>query len=286
MIEQLIHILERAGYRCFVPLEKKSCFDIAAKGEKLLLIKIFSNIDSFRESQANGLKSLAAMAGAIPLVIGKKSKSYVLEPGMVYDRYGIAAISPGTLQAVLDGKMPKKRFYKGRTVAEIDASKLTGISPTELAKGLHVTREAIYAYRQVGKMDFEKAKKMETLLDKSIIKKINLFRVPAAPQHALSGYLEEMQKLGFKIAPVHRGFDALASEKEMLVVDAERSEIYAKRKSNFVKGAAGFFGGHPLIVMETSKHDVGGIPVVSRNEIQHSESAEGLLDLVKKREKA
>ena len=55
MIEQLIRELEGTGYKCFVPLEKKSCFDIAARGKQFLLLKVFSNIDSLRESQASDL---------------------------------------------------------------------------------------------------------------------------------------------------------------------------------------------------------------------------------------
>ena len=36
MNERLIRALEGNGYKCFVPLEKKSCFDIAAKsGERV-----------------------------------------------------------------------------------------------------------------------------------------------------------------------------------------------------------------------------------------------------------
>ena len=285
MIEQLIHELNGAGYKCFVPLEKKSCFDIAAKGKRLLLLKILPNIDSLRESQAKELKSLAAILGAIPLVIGEHSKSYQLEAGLVYDRYRIAVISHETLRGVLNGLSPRKRFYKGRIVAEIDGSKLAGISPTELAKELHVTRETIYSYRQGGKMDFEKAKKVESLLDKSIIRDIDLFLVPDAQNRVLDGYLGEMQRLGFDVVPVHRGFDALATKKEALLVDAERSEIYAKRKTTFVKNAAEFFGSHPLIVMESSRHEISGVPIVSKKEIGDSESAEGLIDLVKKRRK-
>ena len=285
MIERLIHELDGAGYKCFVPLGKKSCFDIAAKGQQLLLLKILSNIDSLRESQAVELKSLAATLGAIPMVVGVKSKAYTLEPGLVYDRYGLIVVSQETLLDTLKGDSPRKRFYKGRIVAEIDTSKLADVSPTELAKELHVTREAIYSYRKGGKMEFEKAKKAESLLDKNLIRDINLFLVPDAQEHVLHGYLKEMQQLGFDVVPVHRGFDALATKREALLVDAERSEIYAKRKTKFVKNAARFFESHPLIVMESSRREISGVPIVSKKEIKDSESAEGLIDLVKKRRK-
>lgn len=285
MIEQLIRELEAGGYKCFVPLEKKSCFDIAARGKQLLLLKVFTNIDSFRDNQANELKSLAANLGATPLVIGERSKAYELEQGLVYDRYGVSVISPETLHNVLHGSSPRKRFYKGRIIAEIDTSQLGNVSPSELAKELKVTREAIYSYRQVGRADFEKAKQMESILDKQLIRDINLFSVPGRQHHILKGYLNEMHKLGFDVVPVHRGFDALATKKESLLVDAERSEVYAKRKTQFVKNAAGFFDSHPVIVMESSRNEIKGVPIVREKEIKEAESAEGLIELVKKRKK-
>ncbi len=286
MIEQLIRELEGTGYQCFVPLEKKSCFDIAARsGERLLLLKAFTNIDSFRDSQARDLKALAASLGATPMVIGEKSKAYELKVGMVYDRYGVNVVSLETFSALLGGMLPRKRFYKGRVVAEIDVKKLEGTSPTELARELHVTREAIYAYRHGTRIEFEKAKRLEEVLDEPLIKDINPFSVPARESPVLTGYLQKMHGLGFDVVPVHRGFDALAREKESLLVDKERSEAYAKRKAKFVTKAADFFGSHPVIVMESRRKEVRGVPVVREKEITDAESAEGLVDLVKKRKK-
>lgn len=285
MIEQLIKELEGAGYHCFVPLEKRSCFDIAAKGDQFLLLKVFSNIDSVRDSQAHELKSLASTMGAIPIIIGEHSKAYQLEEGMVYDRYGLTTVSPETFLQILGGALPRKRFYRGRVVAEIDASKLADISPTELAKELQVTREAIYSYREGSRVEFEKAEKMEKILHEQVIKNINVFSVPFAEKPLLGGYLHEMEKLGFEVVPVRRGFDALARERESLLIDDERSEIYAKRKAKFVKKAAEFFDSEPVIVMDKPLGTIKGIPVLGKGEIKDAESAEGLIDLVKKRKK-
>ncbi|MFC2175148.1 hypothetical protein ACFLQ2_04790 [archaeon] len=286
MAEQLIRELEGAGYKCFVPLEKKSCFDVAARnGDRFLLLKVFTNIDSLREPQAQNLKALAASLGATPIVIGEKSKAYELKTGLVYDRYGVTVVSIETFTQLLRGYLPKKRFYKGRVVAEIDATKLEQASPTELAKELHVTREAIYSYRHGTRVEFEKALEMERILDEPLIKEINPFSVPTKQSPMLTGYLQKMHTLGFDVVPVHRGFDALAKEKESLLVDSERSEAYAKRKAKFVAKAADFFESHPVIVMESRRSTIKGVPVLREKEIAEAESAEGLTDLVKKRKK-
>ena len=286
MIEQLIRELEGAGYKCFVPLEKKSCFDIAARsGDRFLLLKVFTNIDSLREAQARDLKALAGSLSATPIVIGEKSKAYELNTGLVYDRYGVNVVSMETFTQLLRGYLPKKRFYKGRVLAEIDAKKLESVSPTELAKELGVTREAIYSYRHGTRVEFEKALEMERILNEPLIKGINPFSVPKRESPVLTGYLQKMHSLGFDVAPVHRGFDAIAKEKESLLMDSERSEAYAKRKAKFVTKAADFFDSHPVIVMESSRHEVKGVPVVREKEIREAASAEELTDLVKKRKK-
>lgn len=286
MIDQLIKELEEAGYSCFVPLEKKSCFDIAARSaQKFLLLKVFTNIDSFKESQAKALIALASALGAAPLVVGEKSKVYELESGVVYDRYGVTVVSPKTLIEMLGGRQPRKRFYKGRVVAEINSEKLKFVSSTELAQELDVTREAIYSYKHGGRVEYNKAEKLEELLNEKLIKDINVFHAPKSHIQPLSGYLAEMHDIGFDVAPVHKGFDAIARKEESLLVDSECSEIYAQRKAKFVSKAAGFFDSHPVIVMESSKHEIRGVPIITKREIKDSESAESLTDLVKKRGK-
>lgn len=282
---RLIRWLEGAGYDCFVPMEKRSCFDIAAKGPHFLLIKVFSNIDSLRDQQANELKALAETLGATPLIIGERSKSYTLERGMVYDRYGISALSAETLGDVLGGTMPIRRFFKGRVVAEIDGEKLRGESPSELAKAVHVTREAIYSYRDGSRVEFEKAELLEKALDKELIRGINVFSVPHAERPHIGGYLHRLEELGFDVVPVRRDFDALARERETLLVGAAASEPYARRKAPFVTKAARFFESEPVMVMEKRHEAIKGVPVVSKGELGEAESAEGLIDLVKKRKR-
>ncbi|RLF30220.1 MAG: transcriptional regulator, partial [Thermoplasmata archaeon] len=49
-------------------------FDILArKRNTLLIIKVLTNIDAFSEDAANDLKTLSALLGGSPLIIGEKS---------------------------------------------------------------------------------------------------------------------------------------------------------------------------------------------------------------------
>lgn len=289
--ENLITLLEKRGFSCFVSLEKRSCFDIAArKGQLLLLIKIMPNIDSLHEDQAEELRSLAYSLNGKALVVGQKSKSYELMDGVIYERYKIKTLNAKTLEMSLGEEKPTKKCYKGRLIAELDQhaleKKLEEVNIAELAKKMNLSRRAIYQYRDGAGIEFEKAKKLEELLDIELIKPQKVFSdpVPPAPQ-ALIDYLKKLQELGFQVTPVHRGFDALASERESLVID-ETDEKHAKQKTLFMKDLGTFFKSHPVFVIEKAKKkNLKGIPVISKKEIKETKSAGEIIDKTKDREK-
>ncbi|MCD6523311.1 MAG: helix-turn-helix domain-containing protein [Candidatus Diapherotrites archaeon] len=294
--DKLVATLEKAGFACFAPLERKSCFDLAAKkGATLLLFKVLSNIDSIRESQAKELKAISASLCATPLIVGEKTKVRELEDGVVYERYGIKAITVGTLSNYfLDNIAPEKRFFKGKVVAEIKPHVLQermrelNISISQLAHLLGVSRETIYNYQR-GEMniEFQKAKHIESVLDTNVIKNIDLLTTPASCEsEELPPYLKKMQDIGFEVVPVYRGFDAIAKEKEALLVDKTTSR-YARMKADFMKKTGSFFETHPIYILEKVQvpDNIKGVSVIRQKELDESESADEIIDLVKKREK-
>ena len=283
--DKLVATLEKAGFACFAPLERKSCFDLAAKkGATLLLFKVLSNIDSIRESQAKELKAISASLCATPLIVGEKTKVRELEDGVV-----------GTLSNYfLDNIAPEKRFFKGKVVAEIKPHVLQermrelNISISQLAHLLGVSRETIYNYQR-GEMniEFQKAKHIESVLDTNVIKNIDLLTTPASCEsEELPPYLKKMQDIGFEVVPVYRGFDAIAKEKEALLVDKTTSR-YARMKADFMKKTGSFFETHPIYILEKVQvpDNIKGVSVIRQKELDESESADEIIDLVKKREK-
>jgi len=289
--EEVIKILEKNGFSCFVPLDIRSCFDIAArKGHQLLLIKTISNIDSIREDQANELKALACALGGSAIILGERSKTYELLDGVVYERYEIPVLNLRTFAGSVSQKsLPLKRFFKGKFIAELDkptfSRKLGEVNVTDLAKKIGVSRRTLYQYRDGLGVEFSKAKKLEELLNTSLIKPVYVFsQLAPPPQSVLDDYLQKLQELGFQVTPVRRGFDAVASERESLVIDAEQEERLAKCKANFMSKLGEFFESEPLFVIDKpSKKQVDGIPVVSKKEIKESESAGEVLDKMKER---
>ncbi|MCD6414356.1 MAG: hypothetical protein J7L23_01865 [Candidatus Diapherotrites archaeon] len=289
--EEVIKLLEKNGFSCFVPLDVRSCFDIAAKRDHLLiLVRMMPNIDSIREDQANELRALACALGGSAVVVGERSKSYKLLDGTVYERYGVPVLNLKTLDGVLSQEfMPIKKFFKGKFVVELDkpifSKKLEEINVSELARKVGVSRRAIYHYRDGEGIEFSKAKKIEEILDTPLIKPIHIFYQQAPPPPGiLKDYLQKLRELGFQVTPVRRGFDAVASKKESIVIDLEHEEKLAKCKAGFMNKLGDFFKSEPLFVIDKpSKHQVDGIPVISREEIKKSKSAGEVLDKVKER---
>ena len=92
-------ILAKGGYDISPMMSLRSvCFDVVGrKGDTLLIIKILSNVDAFSRENAEEMKVLAEMLHACPLLIGERSSSGLLEPGIVYSRFNIQIISNETL---------------------------------------------------------------------------------------------------------------------------------------------------------------------------------------------
>ncbi|MCD4740097.1 hypothetical protein K8R43_02785 [archaeon] len=275
-----------------MPLEKRSCFDIAArKNNQLVLIKILSNIDSLHEDQSTELRALAYRMNGSALLIGEHSKAYSLQEGVIYERYHLQALTLRTLEMVVSGQaMPKKKYYKGRMVAELDQTllekSLEQTNITELARKMNVSRRALYQYKEGSRIEFKRALELEELLETQLIKPQQIFSSPEIPpKPILHGYLKKMQSIGFQVTPVHRGFDALASERESLIID-ETTEPHAKHKAAFMKDLGNFFDSRPVFVIDKPKHnELKGVPVLGKKEIKKSEAASELIEKAKKRER-
>jgi len=274
MLDSIIDVLEKAGYVCYRPLETRSCFDIAAKKQgSLLLVKVFDNIDSVRDQQANNLKGLAHSLGAAVLIVGTHSKAYSLQDGIVYERYGIPVITAETLSQSVLKKMPKKHFWKGRIVAEVNPETLTG-KVSEVAQALHVTKEAVYQYQHGMHVEYSKAEKLEELLGPNVLQPYDLFEIPKKVDQELSGYLKKMCDIGFEVVPVMKGFDALAKEKQDLIVDHEEGLRAAKRKVEFLREAGRFFGSQPVFILKCDAKSLKGVAVIKEKELEDKTASE------------
>ena len=277
----LIKTLEKADY---IVSTYNGCFDVAAKKEKLLLLKILQNIDSFSEEQAKNLKIIANNLEAVAILVGENTTREKLKKGIVYERFELPAISPETLRSLITYEIfPKIYRDRGGLYVEIDSDILKEtrqnkkLTQRELAEMVGVNKKAIYEHekRQL-RMTLDIAQKLESTLKKKITKPIDVLQVEKQeiktyPKDVLEKQVgSELKKIGFKIDYVKKApFDVFAKEKTLIVSDVEENKRKIKKRAGqlkeFVKTAE-----KPavMITKESKEEHVGGIPVVNRKDLK------------------
>ena len=287
ILDQTLDILSSLNFKTFVSLGKRSPFDVVAKsGGTIILIKILTNIDGLKEQQARTLKNLASRLRASAIVIGTRTKSGEMLDGVVYERYSLFAITPKTLEDALSGRMPERKFWKGKFLTKInqdDLYQLLDKSGVErIANILNVSKEAVYQYK-TGKIRIEEDKARK-LVDRFQVKldSFNILNPPSPEAQRVSGYLTYLENLGFDVVPVFKRFDALAKARESLIL--AKKDHPAKSSLEYLKTTGLFLDSHPAIVSDAGKDSVDGIPIISESEIKSAKKARDVIKLVKERE--
>ncbi len=286
LVDKTLSILSSLGFQTFISTGKRSTFDVVAKkGENLILIKILTNVDAFKKEQAASLKCLASKLYASAILVGEKTKTGKLLDGVVYERYGIHVVTPKTLEDSLSGEMPIKKYWKGRIIAKLDSTDLSklldkeGIKP--IANTLGVSEEAVYMYKKGMGIDISKAKNLNKEYGVNL-KPFNILSPPEPERPKIAGYLKDLENLGFEVIPAYSGFDAIAKEKEKLIV--AKKTVITKRTTDYLKGAGEFLNGHPLLVSNVKQDAVDRIPVIRESEIKSAKKSKDIIKLVKERE--
>jgi putative transcriptional regulator len=276
--------LEEFGFDILVYLQ--TSLDIAAQKKALILIiKIFDNIDGFKKDQAGELKNLGYLFKASPLIIGSASKSFKMQDGVVYDRYGVNAITVGTLKDALAGTYPEKVFSKGRVIAEIEGEELQKlrkkkhVTAEELAEHVKLTRESIYMY-QKGKMrvQYEIAKRIEDFLNAELIKSHEPFqRITQKAEVPHSGLGKKLLLFDFDVASFDKlNVDLIAQDPSNRIVLKESYVRHPEKIFDF----SNFFKAFLAFVTEEHKKD---LPTISKEELKEIGSKKEFLRLLKEK---
>ncbi len=177
-MEEVREILKKAEYDSYELSDpkviKSCCFDIIArKDARLILIKVLLNIDNFLSEHAEELKAFANLLIGIPLVIGKHTKREEIPPGVLYERFGVPVLSTETFREwISHDEIVYAYVQRGGQFVKLDGSKLKqlrmeqGLSASEIAQKVGVSRRAIFAYER-GEMDAksEVIEKLKDILD-------------------------------------------------------------------------------------------------------------------------
>ena len=201
-------------------------FDLVARRDNsLLIIKVLTNIDALSEEVAKELRVLSILLKGCPLLIGERSGTGFLENDVVYDRFGIQAITSETLRNHLLEGIPLKIYAgPGGFYVNLDREKLVklrqeqNISLGSFARSVKVSRRTVRMYEDGMNARAEIATRIEELLGDNVTTSIDILKTQSTKQTEFettrrdTEQIREFQKeiftilkqVGYEIIPMER----------------------------------------------------------------------------------
>ena len=302
-------ILARAGYDVSSALALRSiCFDVVGrKKDKLLIIKILSNVDAFSRDNADEMKILADALCASPLLIGERSSSGELEPGIVYSRFNIPILSNETLADHLLEEVPPFIFAApGGLYVKLDSAlrrsirEERGISLGALAEIAGVSRRTIQMYETGMGAMIDAAMRLEEYLDVPIIEPVDPFEYKHGErkgEYELSGdqrtdsiILNHLLDIGYSVTPVTKSpFEALSRDKKMVILTSTDSDMERVLQKLRIASDISRISGRPSVMIvekDRGLEDVRFTAVVTKDELKKIDDKNDLTDMVMSRSRA
>ncbi len=213
-------------------IERRSV-DLAVKlrDGRRVLVKVAYDIDNIPRTELQELSALSTTLGVPPLIVALAKSGEPLLEGVVYEKSGIKAVSPETLDDVLSGrelayiKMEKDSFTLNVDGEIMRRKRLEkNLSLGDLALLVGVSRRTIYEYEK-GTMEpsIEKAEKLIKILGEEIAKPIDIFSLSKVkPPRRSSRYdtiVERsigdiLREQGYRVAHVKRTVVDIAAGKD------------------------------------------------------------------------
>ncbi|MDG6218451.1 MAG: transcriptional regulator [Candidatus Thermoplasmatota archaeon] len=315
LLEHVRDLLSNAGfYVSKVYSMRPIGFDLVARRDNtLLIIKILTNINALPEDVANELHKLSELLSGHPLLIGLRAGNGPLEEEVVYDRFGIQAISPGTLKLHLLEGIPLQVYAApGGFYVNIDTEQVKEcrrekqISLGSFARSLHVSRRTVRMYEEGMNARVDVAFRMEELLNTRIIEDIHILQryskkisrneqKESFQDHEQCSSSEPFQneiftllrKQGYTIIPMGRcPFEAVSKEREkILLTSIQRYDERLKRKAEVISSISKITEKRAVMITDKkgTKQNIFGTPLVIFEELQKIHSPEELLELILER---
>ncbi|HEC87991.1 MAG TPA: transcriptional regulator [Thermoplasmata archaeon] len=290
-------LLEKAGFYCSeVCRVRPSGFDfIARKDNQLFVIKILNNIDALASDVANEMIAVAKFLEGIPIVIGNKTCSSLLEDGVVYFRYGVPIITPPTLEDYLRGMSPFICAAPGGFYVNIDGNLLKkirgekGISVGQLARVVGVSRRTIRLYEQGERASIEMAERITEFLEADIIKPVDFWEETRKEKIEIERKIDDeifriLEEMGAFILPTQRSpFNAMTKIiNEKFIVGMKERKIV--EKARIISNLARVAEKESVIFMDKSfRKNIEGVPIVIKEELLKMREPEEIVSLILER---
>ncbi|ODS42138.1 MAG: hypothetical protein MSIBF_02025 [Candidatus Altiarchaeales archaeon IMC4] len=280
LINEIAELLLGAGFSVSVCRNMHSSFDILAKKEGILLIKVLSNVEGFTERNSAELEQVADALSAVPLVVGQRMKHRDLMRGVIYSRYDTNVMSFETLTDVIEESLPVISSVRGDYCVSIDPKMMVRVrgrlhlSQTQLADELDVSKQSIYRYERTGTMSIEVARRLiEFLDDEGILVPKDVLSKKHAPCCQFADemvglkkmVLDELRGIGMGAVPTRAPFDIVAGNEKIILTVIGNDNKGILRRMEIVDGISEIMDTYEVCISE--RHPDIDIAVISPNEL-------------------
>jgi putative transcriptional regulator len=300
-------MLKEAGFQVSqICCTRPSCFDFAArKDNKVVLIKIHLDVDSFSHQDATELKIIADDVSAASLIISQKTHDKPLEDDTVYSRHAVFVITEKTIKNIaLQTVNPLVYAGPGGYFVEIDGAlvekrrKELGFSVGKLAEMIGVSRRTLYGYeRGMTKASVSSAYNLAKTLGVPVAKPINVLErtreqrrcLLMKASHAIAEHtllckaFKVFRKFAFcNISPVRKApFDFVMdvpNEKYVILgTIATKGEGRLEKRMDEILSVCRVVNAHPVLITEKRAPFNEGMSCVCMDELSAMRTPKDLI---------
>jgi putative transcriptional regulator len=290
-------------------------FDLVARRDNtLLIIKVLTNINALSEEVAEELKVLSELLKGHSLLVGERGGVGFLENNVVYDRFGIQAISPETLKShLLDGTPLKVYAAPGGFYVNLDNKRLLelrqqqNISLGLFARSVKVSRRTVRMYEDGMNARVEYASRIEELLGDTVTLSIDILKTNCKKDYyqekevkTISSYMRKerlkdfqrevfsiLKKVGYEITPMGRcPFDAVSKDKERILLTCiHKYNKNLHKKAKIVSSISKITEKQAVLFTEeeVNETNIEGTPLIIKRELRKIRDPEDILELILER---
>jgi len=259
--------LEEEGYEYAQCCVSGGFFDIAARRERMLLIKVLEDINAFAAGQASGMKNAAAMLESGCFVLGEIAGGQKLRGGVLYQRHDVDAGEVRTLGMLIDGQEIFVRKNR-REYVKLDGKRLAkaredaGIALRELAQKSGISKDTLCRYENNASMALEvHVDALEEIMRTSLREEVEGMHARAA----------SFDFYGMAAARLAKPFELVAREKQggaKIVFGAGQDKRAMHAKAALCEEFSRISKADCCFMVEKSKEDsVLGVPVIRKSEL-------------------
>ncbi|TAL47299.1 helix-turn-helix domain-containing protein [archaeon] len=294
MFNNLAKVVEALQNEGFSTLTTEGSFDIVAKrDDRLLLIKVLTNVDGLSQEQAMSLRAISHFLSAHPFVISVKNNREQLDDNVVYSRFDIPVVTPALFSSILNEKTLPFSSAKGRHTIEVDSGLMketrngAGMTLEELADKVGVSKKAIYEIEnQRVNPSEETVKKLESALS---IKLKKPYEMKTAPMTHLkpktdfqSKVSREFSRIGIDNSSVYSApFEIVGKEKFSIIT---RLSYTVDKGTSVVKKLSGMFSSKAVVIAKKAGKNADGLAVVLESELPEIGSSKELKKLIEEKD--